>query len=344
MYYYENATATVLSTESDQNEQQEKTSTVTPQQIAYFVIGSVGLVANLFVIVVILRSKSMRKVVTTTFILNQSLVDALVAISLITNYLPQNNNKRHFSRNAWDLFVCRVWLNKSILWSMFMVSSLNLVALTLERLIAVWKPLWHKSSFTRSKRVIMMVFIWTVGPIVVTGHNIVDSRVAENGRCFNYGEGGLAARGLGFVQVILEFVIPLLVFVISYSMIAWILRQQSIKMTQHQSAMMSSSSKKVHGGKSVIKTMAVVCFLFFVCWVSNEAYYIMYLSGIPVDFKSPFYLLSVNIVFVNCCCNPFVYIMKYKAFQKEVRKLVNCGIAIGPWSSETSGSVTGANG
>ena len=298
---------------------------LSPEQVAYCVIGSVGLAGNVVVVVVILRSASMRKVVTTTFIVNQSLVDALVAAILVINYLPHTNARTAFSAtHVWDQFVCRVWMNKSLLWAMFMVSSLNLVALTVERLVAVAKPLWHKISFTRSKQAVILALLWGLGPLTAIVHGVIDASISPSGECIRFGMGGSLGRAIGFLQISLEFAFPVLVFIVSYSIIAWILHRQEKVMTQHNPMAITTSSKKVHGGRNVIKTMVLVSLCFAVCWSSNEVYYIMYLMGVTIDFGSPFYVLSVNIVFVNCCCNPFIYIFQYKAFQREVRKLLGC--------------------
>ena len=305
-----------------------------PADIAYLFIGALGLAGNLFVILIIFNSTSMRKVVTTTFIINQSLVDALGGFFLILVVLFDDNS-RHYDTLVDEIY-CRVWLSRTLLWVMSMVSSLNLMAITLERLIAVWKPLWHRSYFTRSKQVIVLVIIWTVGPTMRFMHGIADSRVKANGRCSAFGAPGKFSEVTGFLMVVCEFALPALVFIVSYTKIAWILHSKR-RILQGSIATRSSDNNKVHGGKNIIKTLLLVSCCFLFCWTTNEIYYLLYLLGYKVNFRHPFYDFSVIAVFCNCCCNPFVYILKYKDFQQGIRKFFHCrGASVAPGGSNVT--------
>ena len=115
----------------------------------YITISIVGILGNSLVLVVILSLKTMRKKLTSLFIINQSVVDALTAIFLLlTTVLPSDG--RVFNDLSDELY-CSIWLTRLPLWLLIHCSTFNLVALSLERYVSVVHPIWHKMSFTRNK-------------------------------------------------------------------------------------------------------------------------------------------------------------------------------------------------
>ncbi len=53
--------------------------------------------------------------------------------------------------------------------------------------------------------------------------------------------------------------------------------------------------------------------------------HLLYNFGYNIDFSSTYYQYTVLMVFLNCTVNPFVYLFKYKEYQKALRELVRCG-------------------
>ena len=105
----------------------------------YILIGTASLVGNTSVVGVIFTSTSMRKQVTSTFIINQSVVDGLAGFFLILVTIYEDDG-RYLSGLADEIY-CRAWLTNAPLWALLLSSSFNLIAITLERFISVWKPI-----------------------------------------------------------------------------------------------------------------------------------------------------------------------------------------------------------
>lgn len=306
----------------------------------YLFIGCLGMFGNLFVIIVIVSTASIRKVVTTTFIIHQSLVDALAGLFLIfsTVLVVRNVNYRSLSGEIF----CRVWSSRFALWALFMISSLNLIAITMERLLAVWKPIWHKIYFTRTKQVITLAVIWIFGLSMRLLHALADSRITSSGKCHPFGAPGILSDVTGYLMIAFEYLLPVAVFTLSYSKIAWVLMEQ--RRVGPASTAVKPSRGKLHGGRSIIKIMLMVNFCFLLCWTTNEVYYIHYLTGYRVNFSHPLYHFSIIAVYFNCCCNPFIYIFKYKEFQQSTKKLfMRCFFWKRQENLTTVNSITGSN-
>ncbi|ELU06679.1 hypothetical protein CAPTEDRAFT_74551, partial [Capitella teleta] len=271
--------------------------------------GCTGLTGNLFVVCIMLSSRNLRKSTTTTYLINQSVIDGLASLFLVLQMLFKSRSQVFDS--LLDEIYCRVWLSRAFLWSFFATSSSNLMVITLERLVATWKPLWHRTSVTRPKQLLSILIIWTPGTVITLAHSTKAAGVV-NGRCRAYGIGGTFTDVTGYICIIFEYVLPLAVFIFGYGKIAWILHSKpaNLKSTGE------TRSKSIH----VIKVLLILTTCFLVCWTPNAVYYFLQLTGHVPNLRSPVYKFSVLAVNFNCCCNPFVYLIKYKDFQRAVRK------------------------
>jgi len=91
----------------------------------------------------------MRERVTNLYIINQSMIDATVAIFLFLTTIVQDD-KRERKQGYWaDEALCRLWFTKMPLWGMLVSSTYSLVSLTLERFLAVVYPLQHRTWCSR---------------------------------------------------------------------------------------------------------------------------------------------------------------------------------------------------
>ena len=67
---------------------------------------------------------------------------------------------------------------------------------------------------------------------------------------------------------------------------------------------------------NIIKTLLIVVLFFFLCFASEETFYLLYNLGYEVNWDGVYYKFSVIMVFLNCTVNPFIYLFNYKDFQK----------------------------
>ena len=131
--------------------------------IAYYIIGSVGILGNLLVIVVVINFRAMRSKTINILAINQSIVDMIASVFIAAS--TRSDNDEYFE-GAWGVFVCLFWTQDLTMWSLLMVSTINIVSITLERYIAIVHPIRYHNSSVRDKRRLTIVAIaiaWLVG-------------------------------------------------------------------------------------------------------------------------------------------------------------------------------------
>ncbi len=329
-----NGGATFTGTMVDHVETTPAPITSTELSIVNFTIGTIGIADNLFVIIIILSSTVLRKQLNMFFILNQSVIDLTIAVLLIATTCIRTYEIPPGSHLGGEL-LCRLWLNKVPLWGMMVVSTYNLIALTIERYLAMMHPVWHKVHFNSKMAAAMMVSSWFIGLSYNYGY-MVPSSIIVDGNCqvYVYWPSETFRSVFGVVTAIVLFFIPLITLIYCYSRIAIMLRKRvkvapeapadhsatgSIVMTQASQGQEDRWSK---AHRNTIKTLALVSCCFGICWIWNQMYFMLMNLGIPEDFTSNFYHFTVIAIFINCCINPIIYSLKYDQFKKEARRLL----------------------
>ena len=75
---------------------------------------------------------------------------------------------------------------------------------------------------------------------------------------------------------------------------------------------------------NTIKTFLMVGISFFICWVNDEVYYLMYNLGYDTDWNGIYFKFCVIMVFLNCTVNPFIYLIKYQDYQLALKIFLGC--------------------
>ena len=318
-------------------------------KIIYLCIGGVGLCGNLLVITVIVYYKRMRKLLTNTYLLSQSVLDATVAVFLILTSVFQDGGES--MSGLGDEVYCRLWLTKMPLWGMLVSSTYNLVALSAERYIAVVHPIWHKMHLTQNMVLVSIAVAWLLGPVYNLAYMIPTAAIQKSGMCTVYSvwPNVTTQRAVGVLTILVQYLLPIVLLSFCYGRMAYVLQQRvgtintrdelnthTIQVPpqaeQQQQVPSDSTSKQqrrdakhnpgmARARKNVIKTLAIVSACFIFCWTWNQIYYLMFNLGYPADFTSNFYHFTVVMVFFNCCINPFILMAKYEQFQTGLVKL-----------------------
>ena len=201
-------------------------TTIQPMRYVSFVIGSLGLIGNTFVVFVILADGSMRKQLTNAYITNQSLLDATVSLLLIFTTAFEDDGRRYDS--LLDELFCKLWLTKVSLWAMFVSSTYNLIALTTERYLAVVHPIWHKTKLTRHKVAVSVTFVWLFGPVYNMAYMIPTSVITTNGRCsvYSFWPSKLWQNAFGVLTIFVQFFFPLFLLTFFYTRMIVVLRSR----------------------------------------------------------------------------------------------------------------------
>ncbi|CAH1782534.1 unnamed protein product [Owenia fusiformis] len=282
-------------------------------------LGSLGFCGNILVVFVFMNSRIQRRKITNMLIINQSTVDMLASLFVILNNLFDDHGVITEPGLAAELY-CMLWLSQYTLWSNMTVSTFNLMALTFERYFAVIHPFTYKLKFTRKKAALAICLVWLCG-LTFSSINIWTTYL-EGTTCKLYAgyPSELFRNVCGVVTVSVMVFVPVGILIGCYIRIAMEIYRQA-KMTDASSHRDTQMSKaKIN----VIRTLLLVSVCFFICWITNGTYYLLYSLGVLLNFESPVYKPSVIASYANCCINPFIYVFSYDAFKGALKEASGC--------------------
>ena len=298
--------------------------------IACYVIGSLGVIGNAFVVIVIASSKSMRARCANIFIINQNCIDGLASVFLIAAALPYAGE-----HTKWK---CKLWMTRLPFWSMMLASTYNLIFLNIDRYIAIVHPMWHRSGYSLKNIMAMLMFPWLFGIAFNCGYMIPTS-IMQDGRCYIYKcwTDRNAEIAFGLILLFFQFVLPNVIFLFCYVNIIRAVRLRANSDTRQSSdgdvnkTMMTSTVVLVQNAghaiwlkaeRNSVKTVFIISLSFVLCWILNQALISSEFFGLNVNYGSLFYKITMVLVLFNCCINPFIYALQYKSFQVAAHKLL----------------------
>lgn len=302
------------------------------------VIGFTGLLGNAFVIVIFLTNQKIFSTITNLLILNQSAIDlAVSAVFLLLQfdeYMPFNSGSTILSTIA-----CKVWTSEYLLWSLYVCSSMNLVAISLERYCATCFSIKHLTFFTRKKTKFIMLCVWLFGfvyechwPLGFTYQLNSVTNTSECKQVQREQTGLVVLAGIFFFCV--EYFVPVAVMTFSYWRIITMLKMRGKQREFFRRAK-----------HSVTKTLLIVSVMFVICWGPAEIEYLLFNLGVDICFGGPIHQLGITLVQLNACLNPCIYSLQYNQF-KSILKRTFCPTCLGldkDSSSSNQGMTSNSN-
>ena len=284
--------------------------------IALIVI--LGLAGNAVVIIMLIKSPALRKQATNVLILNQSAIDFCAAFSIgvisIIEVLNINGlvnvplSDSSFFSHMW----CAWFQNHDIIRPFCFTSTLCLICIAVERYLGICHPFthlkWGKNKIVKAS----LVFMYLLGPLILyLPHSA--TRV-EGGQCVWKITKYIVNIEIVFV-LIFHYFLPVIVLVTFYALIV---RELASKLHANSNSGNHVSTEKItHLAKvTTVKMLITVTVFFIVCWTGVIADYILFKTN---TFNSYLlYTVSELIMFVNCCCNPFIYIFRSKNYRDKI--------------------------
>ena len=139
----------------------------------------------------------------------------------------------------------------------------------------------------------------------------------------------LFSSAWGVFVIVIQFLAPLTILVYCYGRIVWVLTRRIDSSLDNSEANKSSNNLKINNTfllarANTIKTFLMVGVSFFICWVNDEVYYLMYNLGYDTDWNGLYFKFCVIMVFLNCTVNPFIYLIKYQDYQLALKEFLGC--------------------
>ncbi|XP_033097997.1 somatostatin receptor type 4-like [Anneissia japonica] len=146
---------------------------------ARWLICSIGVIANLVVIVVFVYNNTYRKSLSHTLLLHLSITD-LVGCALYLVFFNSNAPS-----GLWGRVFCK---SRVLFWYTSATSTYNLVMLTIERYIAVVHPLFYRTKSFGQKRTVPLLILHVLGSLTAFQVGITaDLSKDVHGECvYNY--------------------------------------------------------------------------------------------------------------------------------------------------------------
>ena len=313
----------------------------------YACLGSVGILGNGIVLVVIANVKELRNI-TNLLIANQSLIDFMSSVFLLVFFVfPQP--KLPGGPDSFAYFVCAFLLSGYPFWACILASAVNLVVLTLERYCAVVYPISYKKRANAKYGFLSALIPWLVG--LSFNMNVPILSDVEDGTCYLLIWPSKSIQiFLGVITFFMNYLIPLSTMAIVYLLIEKRLRSRvgpipnpNTGTTQDNQRGEGEGGGGGGGGRrggadqglpnyrrtarrSIIKTLFTVIICYAVCWTPNQVLFFYYNLGGYLDFSGFLYYFTVFLAFCNMCINPLIYTLKYNKFRNGLKQVFGRGV------------------
>ncbi|KAL2077283.1 hypothetical protein ACEWY4_026787 [Coilia grayii] len=248
------------------------------------------------------------------------------------------------SAGAWPLGAsfCNIYVSLDVMLST--ASILNLLAISMDRYLAVTAPLRYASLVKPLRVAAVLAVIWLVSvgfsfvPIHM-GWNTLDGSVQNVGKGGGGGEDDDGTTGTckfnlnatyAIVDALFTFYLPLAAMCWSYCHVFRIARSQARRIVAARRAGGCTSSSSHWGVLAVAArehkgtvTLAAVVGVFVVCWMPYFTYFTV-MGLLERDMRGAAYSVVLWLGYANSALNPFLYAALNRDFRAAYARLLRC--------------------
>lgn len=251
------------------------------------------IIFNVIEIWFILKHKLLDRVKSTIYILNLAISDIILGVFIIMVKILKTAEQRQGIDPKYRLF----FQLKMIYISLY-VSVFTLAALTLERVLAVKKPIYYNMIEYR-KKCMICISMWLITIVAIVLHNAtVNDHEKE------------------YIKTPLVILVTAFLITVSYYVIFKTLKRRALRNLEpndNEAGTTSTASKNKQFNKAE-KQFLRFCFksftIFLVCWLPLAAYGIALAGGLITDwkYKDLFDFITHIIAFWNSNASPIMFI------------------------------------
>ena len=296
----------------------EQQMTWTTQDYVYIfaecVVSFLSVMGNTVVLLAIWKTPGLHTV-TNCFIGSLAAADVLVGIvTPPTAVLPYRGLPKNF-------YGC-VFLN-SLVVLITNISILNLLAIALERFLAISDPFSYMRLMTKTKAMAVIVITWTIGSLL--------GLVPLMG--WNHGQKGFTVCSFPAV-ICMEYVVYLIFFVVNilplvlmlaiYLYIFHIVRKQQRRFTGQVMTNGKGTKQERRQVRGAIG-LAYVIILYAVCWIPIHIIDCVVLFAPEKKASKPVLLTAVVLSHSNSAVNPYLYALSNSGFKRAMIQILGLG-------------------
>ncbi|XP_072028203.1 octopamine receptor beta-2R-like [Amphiura filiformis] len=288
--YFEGTGIPLTSTDDLSKEENNESIGLTFTEGFKIVVGIMGLLGNMTVCLAVIqmRSKEVKFLIG-----SQAAIDLLTSIVLLAGtFTSRYTFTQLVSPDSYffGYIYCVFWHYDGLLFYLSTMSTYNLVAISVERYIAVLHHMWYRTNFSRNKAIVLGASLWLIAPTMQLVTCIGQTYYID-GRCRWIGFTLIGEAITGILLFIWDFFGPCIVMGYCFARIIFELMTQDERAKELQADNEVSTVSRVkeeghkESGKAVIvtgtnrsrnvtKTFLLVFIAFVLCWVTNQVLYL----------------------------------------------------------------------
>lgn len=248
----------------------------------------------------------MTRSVTSIWFLNLALADFLCCLSMPLLMVPlAHDNHWHFGPLACTLV-------KGLFYLVMYCSVLQLVLISLDRLMLVKKPIWCQNNRRPRYATFMCVVVWCLA-LVGSIPQFIHARHIEAGEDKRECLMGYPKKQVWIIasfRFMVGFILPFLVIVVCHIML--------------YSSTQRGLSRGRTRSKRTVKVIVAVVLSFFLCWIPLHIVNFINLSTpLTSPHKPSLYIahtLALCLAYFNSCINPLLYVCIGRSFKDSVNR------------------------
>ncbi|XP_033127230.1 G-protein coupled receptor 183-like [Anneissia japonica] len=276
--------------------------------IARWVIGSIGIIANSFVIFVFVYNKTYKKSLSLKLLLHQTVVDLIGSLIFLILYnieVPDGTAGTIFCKMEFFFFYASA------------TSTYNFVLLTVERYIAVVHPLLYRQKSLSGKITYLSLISPHVCGVLIMMCLPIFADVSSNEKKCTLKEMNAV---VGILLILCQFLLPICIMLYCY--VKMLIKIRKTRIVNHRFPIEFQPSARI--GAQRFKSDLITTLILIAC------VYVVTVSPIHVVMLVHFLcgclsyiFMKVGVVFLdlNLTINPFIYCMACKDFQRGLHKL-----------------------
>ncbi|XP_076443948.1 neuropeptide receptor 15-like [Babylonia areolata] len=298
----------------------------------FCLVGLVGLTGNVLVVYIVLKDRKMRKSVTNLLILNLAVADSLLMVLGVPEIV------QFMLDRGWllGLTACRV--NRSVLVAALYASVLTLVAVCIERYIAIVYPMKAHLVCTRRRVVFVIVCVWILAisccmPTALFNDVINPSEFMPHAMCitrFSFDTHFLYHIIFKFTEFCLFYFGPLVLQMVCYIIIGRRLfvgvdklhRNSNIRSTPDRR---QRTSEAIKARKGVVKMLIASVIIYFLSYSPHQVLlFFNTFSSMSFGDSWMYLVLTTTLAYINSAANPLLYCVFSENFRSKFKDILQC--------------------
>jgi hypothetical protein len=277
---------------------------------------------NALTIIAVVRTKKLRRASTNTFVVNLAIADEMVGWLLAFVLISP------FFLKSEQVLRASVCLIRAPYYTTVAVSTCTLLAIAVDRYIAVIQPLSYKKHMTIKRARVISGIIWLCQFIIIGGTTCYYGSVSPIARIASGALRDLIEDKIVIWVILPQIYLPVIGNIILYGSIFISISKRkrvSVSISGQDGDTNRGPSKSEKMTTAVTKMMCMVLGYLILAWLPFFSIIFIYSQGDVIPFWFGYVRdATVFLVYSNSAINPIIYSWYNRDFKQAYRQLLKC--------------------